>query len=452
MIDYQTKMQLMAHLANMPHYDSGGTVLKGPTTAAPAQNVAGYSPNAQGLIEENSNPFTALTMKGVADNLTALFGGGSNQFQAAGTPIQQGTNTGQLNQAYGQSQQGINSQNALMQALQRQNGIQNQSNVYNQLQGVANGTGPNPAMAQLNNATGANVANQAALMAGQRGSGANAGLLARQAALQGGGLQQQAAGQGAALQAQQSLNALGQLGGISGQQVAQQAGATQGYTQAAQQGQQNLLNSLAQSNTANVGMQSNLNTVNADVSEKNQAANKGLIGGLLNGVGSAISSIFAEGGKVTNPKIEAVAPKNRFSSSILEPHIEHMARIYHPEQFNSGNFAKGGKVNALVSPGEVYLPPDKAKAVVNGKADPIKDGKRIPGKAEVKGNSVKNDTVPAKLEEGGIVIPREVLQSKNPSSAAAKFVEAHLKKNGSGNEEDDFKSALKKAISNRKAS
>src|ERR1044072_7649053 len=54
-----------------------------------------------------------------------------------------------------------------------------QQNLANQLQGVANGTGPNPALAQLNQATGANVANQAALMASQRGTGANAGALAR---------------------------------------------------------------------------------------------------------------------------------------------------------------------------------------------------------------------------------------------------------------------------------
>src|ERR1700679_261280 len=90
---------------------------------------------------------------------------------------------GQIDQSYQQNQQ----------ALQGQNGLGNQSQVYGQLQGVANGTGPNPAQAQLAQATGANTANQAALMAGQRGSAANVGLLARQAAQQGAANQQAAA-------------------------------------------------------------------------------------------------------------------------------------------------------------------------------------------------------------------------------------------------------------------
>lgn len=87
----------------------------------------------------------------------------------------------------------------------------------NQYQNIANGTGPNPAQAALNQSTGQNIASQAALMAGQRGAGANVGLMARQAAQQGAATQQQAVGQSAVMQAQQ------QLAGLSGLAAQQQA-------------------------------------------------------------------------------------------------------------------------------------------------------------------------------------------------------------------------------------
>lgn len=121
----------------------------------------------------------------------------------------------------GVQQRGLNSDLGGAGGVQAQTGaIGGLRNVYaqqqgtaDQLQNIANGQGPNPAQAMLNQATGQNVANQAALMAGQRGASANAGLIARQAAMQGAGIQQNAAGQGATMQANQSLGALGQLGG-----------------------------------------------------------------------------------------------------------------------------------------------------------------------------------------------------------------------------------------------
>ena len=76
-----------------------------------------------------------------------------------GGPNATGVNAGALNTA----QEGVNNtltqQQAFLQALQGQNGLQNQSNIYNQLQGIASGTGPNPALAQLNQTTGQNAEN-----------------------------------------------------------------------------------------------------------------------------------------------------------------------------------------------------------------------------------------------------------------------------------------------------
>jgi hypothetical protein len=88
----------------------------------------------------------------------------------------------------------------------------------------------------------------------------------------------------------------------------------------------------------------------------------------------------------------------------------------------------GGKVKALVSPGEVYLKPNEVqKALRDGK--PLKHGEKIPGKPKVKGavNSYANDTVKKNLDEGGIVIPRSITQGPNPHWNAMLFVHKTLK-------------------------
>lgn len=53
-------------------------------------------------------------------------------------------------------------------------------------------------------------------------------------------------------------------------------------------------------------------------------------------------------------------------------------------------------------------------------------GGYVPGKAQVHGDSLANDNVPAMLSPGEIVIPRSVLNSKNPGVAAKEFVEKTL--------------------------
>lgn len=427
-------------------------------------------------------------MGNLVHGIGQLLGGTPNNagFQAVG-----GANQQQAGTAYNQTQQGIAAQQALMQALANQGGLQNQANVYNQIQGVANGTGPNPAQAMLNQATGQNVQNQAALMAGQRGAGANAGLLARQAAQQGAGLQQQAVGQGASMQAAQQLGALGQLGGLANQQVANQMGATQGFNQATQGQQQNVLGALGQQNATN-----------EQIAASNAQRNASAIGGLGGGIGSAIGFLgdkfLAEGGMVPNPKVGAVEPSKRFSGD-LEPHVEHMAKIYHPHMFSEGGqvqdqdqnqklqygggtqqekqqraqqaqqgfmkaaqdnpisnaiawaqskMAHGGKVPAMVSPGEVYLTPEKAKEVAKDGKNPIKEGEKIPGKAKVKGDSYSNDTVPKKLEAGGVVIPKSIMESDDPAGNAHAFVTKLMEKS---KEHGDFKEALKTAMTKRKS-
>lgn len=285
------------------------------------------------------------------------------------------TNQGQLNTAYDAAQGSLAQQNQLYQALQAQNGIQNQSNVYGQLQNVANGTGPNPAQAMLNQQTGQNIANQASLMAGQRGASANPALIARQAAQQGANTQQQAVGQGATMQAQQSLGALGQMSGLANQQAANQIAGTTAATQAYQGEQGQLLGAQQGFNTAQAGMQ------NAQTPNQGTA-----LGGLGQGIAHVAGLGLAQGG--------SVPPKGPQSSLGM---------------YLSSSYAKGGNVGSA-----------------------LKEGGHVPGKPAVGGatNSYSNDTVSAKLSPGEIVLPRSVTMSKDPVSASAAFVRATLAKKG----------------------
>lgn len=419
-------------------------------------------------------------------DLLGLGGNKGGSFQAQSAPLIQGVNADQTNQAYGQAQLGLGQQQAFLNALQGQNGIANQSSVFNQLQGVANGTGPNPALQQLQNTTGQNVASQAALMAGQRGSGANAGLLARQAAQQGAGIQQQAVGQGAALQAQQQLNALGQLQGIAGQQVGQQANALTGYNQAAQSEQQNLLNALAQFNNANVSNTANQNSTNAQIQGQNASGQQSLFGGLLNGastalagpignlfkaaapavassgaataIGDAVPMIaagahggiiqkYADGGMAeqffSQPPPQPVAPVGPQSNAgkFLFGSAPSQQSANDPNPFQSmgqnnagaqslnkaGNSAGSG-IGGLLGKGISAIGSLFAEGgPINGEMLAAQ-GKMVPGKAEVKGDSLKNDKVPAVLSPGEVVIPRSVMQSGDPVANSAKFVQAIMAK------------------------
>lgn len=301
---------------------------------------------------------------GAIGGLVGLSGGANGTgFAAPGQAnIQNGVDTTQVGNAYGQNQQALQQQQGLLNALQGQGGIQNQSNVFNQLGGVgsqlqniASGQGPNPAQAMLNQQTGANVANQAALMAGQRGAGSNVGLMARQAAQQGAATQQQAVGQGATMQANQSLGALGQLQGVLGQQgqlantmAANQIGATGAVTSAQQAEQANLLNAMGGQNTASVGSQGSVNAGNTALANTTMQGQQGLIGGMLNTLGGGAAGGKAHGGQVTGyddggdvaPAMTPTAPGSETGLGSLGPSSQGPQSSF--GQFLSGGVKGGG--------------------------------------------------------------------------------------------------------------
>ena len=434
-------------------------------------------PNAPQLPNMGDTLNNLTTLGGTLPNLGGNAGLGKYP-TPAGFPIVNATSPDQLAQANAQTQGGLSSQQALLQALAGQNAIQNQGNVYRQQQGlanqmsqnnglatqqaaaqgyqnIANGTGPNVAQNMLNQTTGQNVANQAALMAGQRGASANAGLMARQIAQQGAATQQQAAGQGATLQAQQQQAALGQMAGIGAQQAGQlqaqqgqmgnmantqaanQIGQTNAGTQAAIQQQQNLMGAQGQYNQAGVGMQSNINAGNTQLNAGTQQGLQGLVGGLMGVAGGALAAM-AGGGMVEDHSAypgqsgfgafmsqqnsgQAFSPQQQEQmqfnnqmkqSSQLENGATKLGSAIGSKMFSSddeGDYARGGKVHNLKSGG---------KAVATSPTE----------KAKKPGNSYSNDTIPAMLSEGEVVIPRSVMQSGDPVSASAQFVAQVLAK------------------------
>lgn len=257
-----------------------------------------------------------------------------------------------------QEQDAIAQQQAFADAVAAQSGLGRMGDVYGALGQVGTGEGPDIAGAQLAQVTGQNVANQAALMAGQRGAAANPALMARQAAMQGGALQQQAAGQAQTLRLQQQeqqqrlrLAALQQQAGIAGD-LSRMQGTAVGNVAASRAG------AAGRADTAQLGA--------AGLQSREAAERQRAMGGALGGIGSAAMTIagFSEGGSV--PDLQ----------SFLDAQPEGMPAF-----------------------------------------KPMAYGKRVPGKARVRGDSPKNDTVPALLSPGEIVVPRS--KAKDPKKAAA---------------------------------
>lgn len=393
-----------------------------------------------------------------------------------------------------QVQAQIKQQQDFVNALNAQGGLGNQSNVFNQqqalanqLQGVANGTGPNPALAQLNQATGQNAANQAALMASQRGSGANAGMLARLAAQQGGALQQQASAQGATLQAQQQLAGMQQLqnqqasmGNLANTQVAQQQGGLNALTNAGLQNQSNIM-----------GLQANANSANANVAGANAQAQASGLGGLLGGAGmgammagggggaasaaplaaAALSKGgtvpgYAGGGFSGNPLMQPVAqnqvtdlsqgPQSAVGKMLNGAANQSLGQMGGSSELGKGanQFGQGMGMLAAkylnngdwtqsdASARAGYQQADQMLGTNNPTTAPAfmsdfqesahggtidgRTGGPVPGTAKVQGNSYDNDKVNAKLSPGEEIIDRETLQDPGPIGQAARMVANHI--------------------------
>lgn len=288
-MDYEKKLafvhkQTKLALDHIQHMDSGGQIIASNPSAEP---ISGSVPSVNTNANTNNN--------GVAGFL-----GIGNNFQAQAANINPGTNAGQLNAAYQGAQNGINAQVGLANQFQPgvAQGVGTQGALSGQLAQRAAGQGPNPAQAALAQSTGQNIAATNAAIAGARGSNNNVGLLARQGAQTGAGIQQQAVGQAATLQAQQQIAAQQQQAQLAAQQVGQGTGAVTTLNQE-QQNEQNILQGAnTAANNAAVAMQGNINNANAVTAAGNAAANTSTLGSLVSGGGTTVLSLLNKGGMV----------------------------------------------------------------------------------------------------------------------------------------------------------
>ena len=242
---------------------------------------------------------------------------------------------------------------------------QNQGNLANQLLAQSQGQGPNIAQMQLQQATDRNNQQAAGQIASQRGM--NPALAARLIAQNQAANNQQAAGQSGLMRAQQQLAAQGALANVYGQQAGQsiQAGGVANQNLGINQ------QALSSQNQQVVSAKNAANELNQKTAQANADAAAKSGGGLLGGLASAAMGV-ATGGMST------------LAQSAL------------------GAVAKydGGEI------------PD------------FRSGGHVPGKAKVHGDSAQNDTVPAIVSPGEVVLPRSVTQSDDPAGRAAKFMEA----------------------------
>lgn len=380
----------------------------------------------------------------IFDDLGSLVGiGGGGQGPNTQIPLQNVVTPEQAAQNYAQQQQGLTQQQALINAMQQagqQSVYGSQTGLMNQLQQQSMGQGPNPAQAQLAQNTSDASQRQAALMAGQRGTGANAGLMARQIAMQGGHQQQQMLGQAATLQAQQQLAAQQQLGQQQAQMAGQLGGAINAHSQAAQGAYGQSLGGINAQNQAAIGV----GNIQANQANANYAADQKRNGGALGGIGSMLQM---GGGKdmLGNLFGSGIGPEIDISGS----GAEWLSGAGQGLSAAGGTMMAGGAMDAVGAGASTYGPMAAADAAVmmaaHGGQIPNHDGPRskagqhfrnmksggnVPGKAAVAGDSRKNDNQKAMLSPGEIVIPRSIAMGKNAPEKAAAFVRACLAKRG----------------------
>lgn len=345
-----------------------------------------------------------LDSGGFAGGISSALGT-NNNFQAQKPIINPGTNSAQIETAYNKVDNALNQQQGLVNNVNPgiSQGVGSQNTLTDLYTNQAKGIGPNPALAQLNQTTGQNIAQQAALAAGQRGAGANAGLIATQNAQQGAATQQQAVGQAATLGAQQQLAAENNLQNLAATQVNQGTGAIQGLNNA-QQNEQNILQGAnTAANNANVAATSNINNVNAGISEGNQQTNSNILSGVLGAAGSlpGIGGLFAHGGMVKMDKGGNVLDAN--ARKHIAPHNFALAGGRYP--IHDISHAR----NALARVSQNGTPEEKAKvkAAVHKKY-PSLAGKKMAAGGEVVAEEKQIEhkpwvAAPRMMADGGVV-------------------------------------------------
>lgn len=464
-MDHQKKLDFVLKMTKhgldaTQHFDGGGTALPMTPGAMPQTPVVqATTPAPAALPQATTTSANSLTpaVQGLGNPLGigGAVGGAYNSVLGAGANALQNTvnGIGGIAQGLGSAltvQNGYQAglapttqqdytapANSALQKLgqgygQTQGLLGDQQRLAGTLESEVNGGGPSPAQAQLNKATGQNIAQSAAIAAGTRGAGSNAGLIASNAAQQGANIQQNEIGQAATLRAQEQLQAQGQL-------QAEQA-AEQSNIQGEQGVQGNLYGANINANTAqnntNVSNYGMAQGINSKVAQDNASAVNKTTGGLLQGIGGALS-LFAQGGEV-HP-----------------PHLHKMAKIYYPHLYADGGSVDfgvpsptapsvnitneaapssddsgSGGAGAAAGQGISALMESMSQGGKIGQK--LKAGGKVPGKPKVDHDAYKNDTVSAKLSPGEVVIDLNTLKDKGKLGQMARFVAANIERKKAG--------------------
>lgn len=331
----------------------------------------------------------------------------------------------------------------------------------------------------------ASMANLATQQVGQQAQGINA-LGNLQLGMQGQTLGALAAQNQNATAQQESINQIRanqamQSQSLAAQNIAQQNQMNFGVQQqnnALNSGQNQQLNQIKASNAqATAGNNLAAQGVNAQISSQNAAQNAAVTGGILQGVGSALAhggiiKGYAGGGDVMStdftprplytppaalPAIsdpsgpqssfgkksangQPINPYQTFGAGIGRSIKSHMTGgTWFPTDNDSNNSSILDAPPALIhdenfgtgtggSAGTGIMAENKAKGGNVG--EKLKTGGKVPGKAKHPGDTLKNDTVAAKLSPGEIVIPRSITQGKDAPKKAAEFVASVLARGG----------------------
>lgn len=407
---------------------------------------------------------------GVVSN---ILGAGSNKYKAHAAPVlqspdlvnqitqaQQGaSNIGGQQQSFADALRGYAGNSAGIDFGAANGTLAQGDTLLGQLMAQGQGQGPNPALEQLKQTTGQNIQQAAGMIASQRG--VNPAMAARLAAQTGANMNQQAVGQAAIQSAQQQLASQQQAASLMSQLAQQRAAQSQAQAQNQQGwnemyggllgqmgnqnlGQQQLLQgSLANFNNAKVGAVNGANQINADVAKQNSQFGQQLTGGLLNGAGSALSLLnkggavgcYADGGPVTSgvqgapPKqLTAQGPSSQLGK--MAAFSSGLGQVFAPPPSGQPAATDNGVAQGASRMGQglANLASIGLKALIgasHGGQAFMSDG-GVPGQSKVDGDSPRNDTVPALLSPGEIVIPR----SHATPEGAKSFVEQLVRRSG----------------------
>lgn len=328
-----------------------------------------------------------------------------------------------------------------------------QNSFIEALKEQAAGHGPSQAENQLQEATDKNNQMSAGSIASQRGM--NPAAAARLILQQQAANNQAAAGQAATTRTQEQLNAQGQLGSALGTKRTQDIGQSQGnatadtaYLTAAAGAQNN-------QNQVDVNNNNGVNSINAGVSAQNTNNTNATMGGIGGGIAQGALHL-ADGGMIPNQDVRV---PDYGVSHIPQPLLDIIPLLkkkkeapiasgssgYMPDgSYNSstglpdgGTTTAGGAADAAdygsaAEAGSAAGVADEAGAAVllaahGAFVQALREGGKVPGRAKVKGDNPKNDTVPAMLSPGEVVVPRSKV---NDPEKAKEFIEA-LKNHGS---------------------